>query len=45
MELKNLVRSLPHTLEQSFRYVYSVVPISLRYGKAFREMYAFLQES
>ena len=45
MSLKKLVKSLPPPLEQGFRYVYSVVPVSLRYGKVFREMYAFLQES
>jgi phenylacetate-CoA ligase len=45
MSLKDLVKSLPRPLEQGFRYVYSVVPASRRYGKVFREMYAFLQES
>ena len=45
MSLKNLVKSLPHPLEQGFRYIYSIVPASLRYRKVFREMYAFLRGS
>lgn len=45
MDLDKLVKSLPYPLEQGIRYIYGAVPVPLRYGKVFRQMYAFLQES
>ncbi|MCK4733521.1 MAG: phenylacetate--CoA ligase family protein, partial [Methanophagales archaeon] len=43
--LKQFVASLPHPLLQGMRYAYGAIPLSIRYGKVFRETYAFLQES
>jgi len=45
MDLEKVVKSLPYPLEQGIRYIYGAVPVPLRYGKTFRQMYAFLQES
>lgn len=45
MDLKKLFKSFPYPLEQGIRYIYGAVPVPLRYGKTFRKMYAFLQES
>ena len=45
MDLEKLVKSLPYPLEQGIKYAYGAVPVPLRYGKMFRQMYAFLQES
>ncbi len=45
MNLKDLAKNLPYPLKQGLKYVYGTIPLSLRYGKVFRETYAFLQES
>lgn len=45
MNIKKIAKSLPHPIEQSLRYAYGVIPPSLRYGKAFRQMISFLKES
>ena len=45
MSLKTIAKSLPNPLQQGIKYVYGVIPAPIRYGKTFREMYAFLQES
>jgi len=45
MDLKKFAQSLPYPIQQPLRYIYGAIPPSIRYGKAFRETYAFLQES
>jgi len=45
MDLKKFAASLPYPIQQPLRYIYGAIPPSIRYGKAFRETYAFLQES
>lgn len=45
MYLKNLIKSLVYPLQQGVKYTYGVIPAPIRYGKIFREMHAFLQES
>ncbi len=45
MNLKDLANSLPYPLKQGLKYVYGAIPLPIRYGKVFRETYAFLQES
>jgi len=41
----NSAKSLPYPLKQGLKYVYGAIPLPIRYGKVFRETYAFLQES
>ena len=43
--LNQFVGSFPYPLKQSLKYAYGAIPFGIRYGKAFRETYAFLQES
>lgn len=45
MMVINLAKNLPYPLKQGLKYVYSVIPLPIRYGKVFRDTYAFLQES
>ena len=45
MNMGVLARKLPYPLKQWLRYAYGVIPWHIRYGKVFRETYAFLQES
>ena len=45
MSIKKLVRALPYPLERSLCSVYGAIPPRIRYGKTFRQMYAFLQDS
>ena len=45
MNLKQRAQSLPYPIQQPLRYIYSALPLSIRYGKVFQETYAFLQES
>ncbi len=45
MALSELAAKLPYPLKQSLKYVYGTLPFSMRYGKVFRDTYAFLQES
>jgi phenylacetate-CoA ligase len=45
MNLKDLAKNLPYPLKQMLKYVYGAIPLPIRYGKAFRDTYAFLQES
>lgn len=45
MDLKRIAKSLPYPLQKSMKYVYSLVPVRLRYGKVFWETYNFLQKS
>lgn len=40
-----LFNVLPHPLKQGLRYAYGAIPPSIRYGKVFRDTYAFLQQS
>ena len=43
--LMQFTASLPHPLKQGLKYAYGTIPPSIRYGKVFRETYAFLQVS
>jgi phenylacetate-CoA ligase len=43
--MQKLVKKLPYPVKQGLKYVYGAIPFSIRYGKAFRETYKFLQES
>ena len=45
MNLRNLAKSLPYLLKESFKYVYSAIRSRTRYGKVFWDTYNFLQES
>jgi len=45
MDLKKLAKSLSYPLLQGIRYAYGAIPVQIRHGKTFRQMYAFLQES
>ena len=45
MNPKDLAKNLPYPLKQGLKYVHAVIPLSIRYGKVFRETYAFLHES
>lgn len=45
MSVKQLAKKLPYTIQQPLKYIYSVIPRRLRYGKVFWETYNFLQES
>ena len=45
MNFTDLAKDLPYPLKQWLKYVYGVIPIPIRYGKVFRDTYAFLQES
>jgi len=43
--LKRFAQSLPYPVQQSLRYIYGTIPLSIRYGKVFWDTYDFLQES
>ena len=47
MIISKLFNILPHPLKQGLRYAYGAIaiPPSIRYGKVFRDTYAFLQQS
>ena len=45
MNLKDLAKNLPYPLKRGLKYVYGAIPVPIRYGKVFRETYAFLQKS
>jgi len=45
MKLMKLTKMLPTPLKQGLKYAYGAIPPPIRYGKVFRETYAFLQES
>ena len=45
MNLKDLAKNLPYPLKQGLKYAYSAILLPIRYGKVFRDTYAFLQES
>lgn len=45
MTLRDTVKRLPYPIQQSIRYVYSLIPPRIRYGRVFWETYNFLQES
>ena len=45
MNTKDLVKNLPYPLKQSLKYVYGAIPHPIRYGKVFRDTYAFLEQS
>lgn len=45
MDLKQFVLSIASPLRQGLEYIYGAIPLSIRYGRVFRETYAFLQES
>lgn len=45
MNFKDLAKNLPYPLKQGLKYAYSAIPTPIRYGKVFRDTYAFLQES
>jgi len=44
-KLMQLASSLPYPIQQWMKYVYGAIPFHIRYGKIFRETYAFLLES
>ena len=43
--VKQFAASLPYPLKQGLKYVYGAIPLPIRYGKVFRDTYAFLRES
>ena len=45
MTLMNSAKSLPYPLKQGLKHAYGAIPLPIRYGKVFRETYAFLQQS
>lgn len=45
MSIRKLAKKLPYPIKQGLKYVYSTIPLHIRYGKVFRETYRFLQES
>ena len=45
MILGKFAELLPYPLRQALRYAYGAIPLTTRYGKVFRDTYAFLQES
>lgn len=45
MTLRDTVKRLPYPMQQSIRYVYSLIPPRIRYGRVFWETYNFLQKS
>jgi len=44
-KLEQIGLSLPRSIQQPLRYIYSAIPLPIRYGKAFWETYKFLQLS
>jgi phenylacetate-CoA ligase len=45
MNARNIVKNLPYPIKQGGKYIYGAIPLPIRYGKVFRGMYDFLQES
>ena len=45
MNIKDLAKNLSYPLKQGLKYAYSAIPLPIRYGKVFRDTYAFLQKS
>lgn len=45
MIMQKVKKRLPYPLKQGLKYIYGAIPLSIRYGKVFRQTYAFLQES
>jgi len=45
MSIRNLARKLPYPIKQNLQHIYGLIPLSVRYGKVFRDTYKFLQES
>ena len=45
MNPKDLATNLLYPLKQGLKYAYSAIPSPIRYGKVFRDTYAFLQQS
>ena len=45
MNQKDLAKNLPYPPRHGLKYVYGAIPLPIRYGKVFRDTYAFLQES
>jgi phenylacetate-CoA ligase len=45
MNFKDLAKNLSYPLKQGLKYAYSLITLHIRYGKVFRDTYAFLQES
>jgi phenylacetate-CoA ligase len=45
MNVKKFIKSLPYPIEQSTRYIYSLLPPRVRYGKTFWSTYNLLKES
>ena len=45
MMIGNVYRKLPKSVQYAVRYTYGMIPVPIRYGKVFRDTYAFLQES
>ncbi len=45
MNIKTVVKKLPHPIKQGFKYIYGSIPSLFRYGKIFWDTYNFLQES
>jgi len=43
--MRALIRRLPYPIKQNLKRAYGALPLSLRYGKAFRDTYRFLLES
>jgi phenylacetate-CoA ligase len=45
MNIKRLKKKIPYPMKQGLKYLYGVLPLSLRYGREFSKTYAFLQKS
>ena len=45
MMVEKVYSKLPKSIQYAAKYAYGTIPISIRYGKVFRDTYAFLQES
>jgi phenylacetate-CoA ligase len=45
MNIQDLKKKITYPIKQNLRYIYSRVPLPIRYGKVFRKTYAFLQKS
>lgn len=45
MNIRKLLKRLPYPIKHRLRRIYGLIPLSIRYGKVFRDTYKFLQES
>jgi phenylacetate-CoA ligase len=45
MMVEKVYSKLPKSIQYAAKYAYGTIPISIRYGKVFRDTYAFLRES